>query len=332
MYNNFNYYPNRKLTREEIVRELMKNDSTVISFPDRGPWGESSYRGNCSGWIQAFLIWKYNVRKMAELFSGSGTGYDVAMDMGIDYIGADLNPTPVRPKILSVDAIEDEVPDEFRDADFLYQHPAYSSLIGISWAGKAYADITGELAKKDLGNMPWEEFMKKLNSIIMKYYAAMAPGARMGILMGDVRRKGSFRSMLCDIVKPGQLDQVIIKKQHNCVSDGRTYAHKNFVPIVHEYIMVLKKMSPYLIEYSLPKEYSLDIRSSQLVTWKDVTYAVLNKIGRAASLDEIYQEVASHQKAKLNPHWKDKVRQVLQQMQKAGLAINPSRGIWAVAA
>lgn len=318
------------LTREEIVKKLMKNDSTVISFPDRGPWGESSYRGNCSGWIHAFLIWKYKIKKMAELFSGSGTGYDVAMDMNIDYVGADLNPTPLRPNILTVDAIEDDVPDEFRDADFIYQHPAYSSLIGIHWAGTAYEDLGGNLSKKDLGNMPWNEFIKKLNGITMKYYSAMAPGARMGILMGDIRRKGVFRSMLCDIVKPGELEQVIIKKQHNCVSDGRVYADKNFVPIVHEYIMVLKKIAPYLINFSLPQKYELDIRSSQTATWKDIIYAVLKKFGRSVSLNEIYQEVESYKKAKENLHWKEKVRQVLQQMQQSGLVINVSRGIWSL--
>lgn len=56
---------------------------------ERGPWGLSSYRGNCSGW-------KYKVSKLAELFAGSGTGYDVCKDMNIQYIGADINPDPVR--------------------------------------------------------------------------------------------------------------------------------------------------------------------------------------------------------------------------------------------
>lgn len=203
----------------------MNNTGSVISFPDRGPWGKSSYRGNTSGWVIAYLIWKYNVQKMAELFSGSGTGYDVAKDMGISYVGADLNPSPIRSGILSLDALTDDVPDSFRNADFVFAHPPYSSMIGIKWAGEKYAyeDPSGELILKDLGAMPWDAFIKALNSIVMKYYAAMPKGGRMGILMGDVRRKGEFRSMLADIVKPG-LDQIIIKQQHNCMSNGRTYS------------------------------------------------------------------------------------------------------------
>ena len=107
------------MEREKIIQELQKHDSTILDFPDRGPWGSSSYRGNCSGWIHAFLVWKYQVTKMAELFAGSGTGYDVAKDMGIAYSGAGLNPIPVRPGILQNDATRDMVPD------FLFLHPPY---------------------------------------------------------------------------------------------------------------------------------------------------------------------------------------------------------------
>lgn len=87
------------MNRRDIERVLETKDQSVLDFPDRGIWGDNRYRGNCSGWIQAFLIWKYQVKKMAELFAGSGTGSDVCRDMGVSYIGADLNPNPVR-KIL----------------------------------------------------------------------------------------------------------------------------------------------------------------------------------------------------------------------------------------
>lgn len=139
------------MNRNEIIARLMENDSTVLSFPDRGPWGDPKYRGNCSGWYQAFLIWKYKVKKFAELFAGSGTGFDVAKDMKIGYVGADLNPTPVRPGILCVNAVTDEVPIQFTDADFLFMHPPYGAEIRIPYAGSMYPDPSGELSKCDLG-------------------------------------------------------------------------------------------------------------------------------------------------------------------------------------
>ncbi len=315
------------MERKEIERELEKHDSTVLSFPSRGSWGSNRYRGNCSGWIQAFLIWKYQARKLAELFAGSGTGSDVARDMGIDYVGADLNPNPMRKDILSVDAVADDVPEEFLGAELLFMHPPYGAEIGIPYAGSMWKD-TGGLAKSDLGQMPWKEFMGTLNAVIMKYYAAMDKGSRMAVLMGDIRRKGVCHSMLKDIVQPGQLDQIIIKAQHNCQSDGRVYAHKSFVPIVHEYIMVVKKLAPYIIGFTLPTKHEVDIRDSRSATWRDVVRAVLEKIGRDASLDDIYAEVEGNEKAKSNDNWQAKVRQTLQ--------INPcfkssKRGVWAMA-
>lgn len=303
------------MDKNKIIGRLEKSDSTILSFPDRGPWGDSRYRGNCSGWVQAFLIWKYHVKKLAELFSGSGTGYDVAKDMGISYIGADLNPNPVRPGILTVDAIEDEVPAEFMDADFLFMHPPYSNVCRIHWAGEraGYPDPSGELRKKDLGNMDWDTFMDVLNKVVMKYYSAMMNGGRMGILMGDVRR-GGLHSMLTDIVKPGQLEQIIIKAQHNTTSSASAgkYASRNFVPISHEYLMVIKKISPYIITFSLEKKYKCDIRDSRQATWKDVVAAALQKRGGTANLEELYKEIDGHEKCHRNQHWKEKIRQTLQ--------------------
>ena len=306
----------------------MENDSTVLSFPDRGPWGDSKYRGNCSGWYQAFLIWKYKVKKFAELFAGSGTGYDVAKDMEINYIGADLNPLAVRPGIICVNAVTDPVPVEFANADFVFMHPPYGAEIKIPYAGSMYPDPTGILSKSDLGQMPWDKFMVSLNQIVMRYFSAMEGGARMGILMGDVRRKG-LHSMLTDIVKPGELEQVIIKMQHNTCSGGRSYSSKNFVPIVHEYILVLKKTFPYILDFQVPLKKKLDVRDSNSATWRDVVFAVLKKLGKNASLASIYSEIEGHAKAEKNPHWRDKVRQVLQMYPDF---VSESRGIWSLAA
>lgn len=314
------------MKKEDIIRTLQENDSTIMSFPDRGPWGDNRYRGNCSGYVQAFLIWKYHIKKLAEVFAGSGTGSDICKDMQVQYIGMDLNPNPVRPDILCRDAIYDEVPDEFRDADMVFMHPPYGAEIKIPYAGSMYADPSGELSKRDLGQMPWDNFMNVLNKIIMKFYASMQAGAYMSVLMGDVRRKG-FHSMLQDIVKPGEMQQIIIKKQNNYSSAGRTYQNRNFVPIEHEYIMVLKKLLPYMVDFQLPQKYKADIRDSESSTWADVVYAVMQNFSSEVSLDDIYKQVKGHKKCDTNPHWKEKVRQTLQ---KYKMFVSEQRGMWKI--
>ena len=317
------------MKKEEIIAELQKHDNTVLSFPERGPWGQNSYRGNCSGWIQGFLAWKYKVEKFAELFAGSGTGSDVCRDLGVEYAGYDLNPTPARPNIYPFNAVTDEVPEFFYTSDLIFMHPPYGAEIKIPYAGSAYPDPSGLLSNSDLGQMPWPVFIKTLNEIVMKFYAAMEPGARMAILMGDVRRQGRFYSMLADIVKPGNLEQIIIKYQHNTFSDGRTYSSKDFVPIVHEYIMVVKKLLPYIINFNLPKDYEVDIRDSgKGSTWRDVVAAVMKHFNRPASLTEIYAEIENHKKTATNPNWKAKVRQILE---TSGLFKHVSTGVWEVA-
>ena len=165
----------------------------------------------------------------------------------------------------------------------------------------------------------------------MKQYAALQTGGRMGILMGDIRRNGVYKSMLLDMAKPGDVDALIIKKQNNTWSGNKTYANRNFVPIDQEYFLILKKMSGYILDFSYVKRAELDARDSSCATWKDVVYAVLEHLGanKELSLDEIYREIEPHKKAVANPHWKDKVRQVLQLLPNAE---NVSPGRWVLAA
>lgn len=315
------------MNRNEIIRTLQENDSTILSFPNRGSWGDKKYRGNCSGYVQAFLIWKYKIQKIAELFAGSGTGYDVAKNMGIQYVGADLNPSPVRPGILQIDAFNDDVPEEFYGVDMVFMHPPYGAEIKIPYAGSMYPDPTGELSKQDLGQMKWDDFMAALNQIVMKYYAAMDRGSYMSVLMGDVRR-GGFHSMLTDIVKPGEMQQLIIKQQHNFSSSGRSYASRNFVPIVHEYIMVLKKPELLMMTFQYPKKYKLDVRDSKCATWADVVYAVMDANGGRMTLHELYERIEGHRKCRNNRNWQAKIRQTLQ-INKRFVAAE--RGVWQLA-
>lgn len=140
------------MKKEEILEVVRSNEGTVLSFPDRGPWGNNQYRGNCSGYIHAFLIDQYNVDFMAEMYAGGGTGYDVCKDMGVRYVGCDLNPHPVRPNIFVCNALTDEIPEEFSEADFIFQHMPYPE-IGIKYAGSEYADPEEKLKTQDIGQM-----------------------------------------------------------------------------------------------------------------------------------------------------------------------------------
>ena len=301
------------MKKEEILKKVRECDGTVISFPERGPWGNSSYRGNCSGYVYAWLMDVYHVNYLAEMYAGGGTGYDVCKDMSVKYAGADLNPNPVRPGIHVCNALTDEIPEEFSEADFIFQHMPYPE-IGIKYAGGMYPDNSGKLKTQDIGQMPFDMGMMANNKVTMKLYSAMHPGAKMAILCGNVRRKGKYNDMMLNLALPGEVIQNIIKMQHNCyTTEGKQYARKNFVPIVHENLVVLKKPEEQTlyIGYTLPKKYNLDIRDSITATWKDVVMAVMYNLGGKVHYKTIVTMVEGHKKAENNNNVDAKIRQVL---------------------
>lgn len=329
------------MNKDEIFKIVSREASgTVLSFKDRGPWGSSSYRGNFSGWIPAALIYRYGAGSISEIFAGGGTTSDLCRDLAIPYCGIDLNPTPVRPNIISMDILDEtmDLPDQFYTADMQILHPPYPCIQNIHYANEMWKDTKG-VASKDIQEMDWEEGMKAINKALLRGYAAMPAGAYQAVVVGDIRRKVNgtsiFKSMLTDLAIPGEMVQLLIKMQHNTVSGRNAYTYNKkagFFLIQHEYIVVVKKPSGYEIAYVVPRKYSLDIRDSSTATWKDVVTAVLRDLNKESSLDEIYSAISDHRKTKANPeHWKDKVRQVLGQLANSGVVVNVSRGRWMAA-
>lgn len=156
----------------------------------------------------------------------------------------------------------------------------------------------------------WDEFVKKMNYCMLKQFYSLENGGRMFVLMGDIKKKGKLYSMLCDIAKPGTLEQIIIKAQHNCVSDRNTYTNQNFVPIVHEYLMVVKKENGLIVPVSYSKKMDIDIRMSVSASWRDIIHALLEK--GQSTLETLYRAMENTPKSKANPHWKEKIRQTVQ--------------------
>ena len=131
--------------------------------------------------------------------------------------------------------------------------------------------------KLDLSRIPnWEQFVEAMNYAMMKQFASLEKGGRMTVLMGDIKKKGKLYSMLAEIIKPGTLENIIIKAQHNCFSDNTQYSG-SFIPILHEYVMIVRKDTPLLVPVIVAKEIKADIRDMAGTTWRDVVAAVLEE-------------------------------------------------------
>lgn len=134
-------------------------------------------------------------------------------------------------------------------------------------------------------------------------------------------------SMIAEIVKPGTMENIIIKAQHNCFSDNTQYSG-TFIPILHEYVLIVRKDSPTAIPVLMCSQKTMDIRDMPGATWRDVVAAVLEECNKAVSLAYLYEQIEPHKKARANQWWKEKIRQTLQ--------CNPEhfdhvgRGLWCI--
>lgn len=285
------------------------------SNSNRGKWGNSSYRGNCSGYIIKDLIQHFypnsKPKKFVEVFSGGGTGLDVARELGIkNSVHLDLN--------TGWNALKDEIPF---GSDFVFSHPPYWDII-------KYENQRGSYHPDDLSNaMSYEEFVKKLDTVNAKIYQSLLNGGRHAILIGDVRKNGKYYSIIKDMTWFGDLESHIIKVQHNCLSDNKQYANNSFIPIIHEHLLVFKKNEIWAVSIKRTITQTFDLRNFKNITWRDLIQGALEWLGGKAKLQDIYKIIEDSKKAQINRHWKEKIRQTLQ-IHDNFYAID--RGVWAL--
>ena len=81
---------------------------------------------------------------------------------------------------------------------------------------------------------------------IVNQRKATAPGGFYGIIIGDVRRRGQYSSYQAEAIARmprEELRAVLIKAQHNMVSNHVNYAPMKFPKIMHEYVIIWQRPS-----------------------------------------------------------------------------------------
>ena len=271
--------------------------NSIVSYPDRGIGGSNKYRGNCSPRLIEDLIKQYKLKEISDYMCGSNTTKDVGERFNIKTNTYDLN--------IGFDLINDEIKETGQN--FIFWHPPYWDI--IKYSGNMYGNTALE---NDISQIKdYEEFMRIANELLFKQFATLKTGGRMAILMADVKKKGKLYSMLLDFIKPDTVENIVIKAQHNCWSDRVDYGNKNFIPIVHEYLLILRRDNPYIQTLKITKDYSFDIRDSKSATWKDIIYSIFEKEKKPLSLRDIYDRISKNKKALNNKHYKEKIRQTL---------------------
>jgi hypothetical protein len=264
------------------------------------------------------MIEHFQPKLFVDACEGSGTSGDVCRDMGVEYVGLDL----YKGNDFTKDDILTQLP---RPADICFTHPPYHSM--VTYSGEVYDGIRdGDTSRC---SSP-EEFIAKSQTMLLNQREATREGGIYATLIGDHRGgtlgKGQFRSYQADFIQMMPKDELLsvaIKLQHNCLSDNRVYSG-NFVPIVHEYLILWKKSKKSLFAVSL--DIASELQKRVATTWRNAIRVALMKLGKA-SLKDIYAEVekvAAHLISK-NQNWQAKIRQQLQIH-----FTNVERGVWTV--
>ena len=194
--------------------------TSVVSYPQRGPWGNNRYPGNCSGYLLIDLCATYRPTSVLDPMEGGGTSREVCADMGITYTGFDLHS--------GTDSLRDPLGTAY---DLIFWHPPYHDM-------KVYSNDPRDLSRA--GSLV--AFMALLRASYWRFFELLVPGGRLALLMGDLRRNGRYEPLTLDVARLDRqhIESIIIKTQHN-VSSNRTQYGGTFVPILHETVTIFRR-------------------------------------------------------------------------------------------
>lgn len=307
--------------------------NSVLSFPERGPWGDSRYRGNCSGHVVRETLYHFRPALFVDVAEGGGTSRQVAEeiqrkgDFPLEYVGLDL-----RYGQSVLHPITGHLP---RRANHIFFHPPYWNIIPYS-GPKGMWGRDGAPHPEDLSrDMPYEEFLYLMQQAGTNIYEGVERGGYYSILIGDIRKGGQYYFVSSDLTQilPGKLDSVQIKVQHNCVSDARRYnGEGRLIRIMHEYLLHFRRDDLFFGMLDATLKASRQLKRLSHALWNSLITTALKRLGGRGALADIYrviEEMAPEEtRERKRENWQAKIRQLLQ----FGDFYQPlDRGVWSLA-
>lgn len=294
---------------------------SILSYPERGKWGDPKWRGNCSGHVYRELFERLKPKVFIDPMVGSGTSVEVAKEMGIEAYGLDLHQ--------GFNAIRHSISAAVgKPADLCISHPPYGAMIlysGNVWGSEPHPDDLSRCVSD-------EDFHEKMQLVLLNQREATKANGYYATIIGDWRRNGVYTSYQAEMIArmpKDELAAVLIKEQHNCRSDSTSYAMMKMPFILHEYVLIWQKKAVTVLVMlgNLARQQYARLTG----TWKNIVKAVLVQLGGTATLRDIYDAVAKAAPEKLaqSNTWQDKIRQVLNQHPEMFKPVQ--RGTWAIA-
>ncbi len=201
--------------------------TSLYHYDEAGPYGDRTYPGNCSGELIKDLLQYFEPASVLDPLTGSGTCRDVCRELGTYCWSGDLRH--------GQDACD---PGSFpRDCfEFCWLHPPY-------WRMKLYCDDP-----RDLSRTPTlAAFLDRYRALIENCMAALIPGGKLAILMGDYSDRDDgfvplvfYTKYLAFKLGLRQHCTDIIRFSHGASSSKKVYRSR-FIPGLHDVCMIFEK-------------------------------------------------------------------------------------------
>ncbi|MBR9800430.1 hypothetical protein GYB59_01430 [bacterium] len=198
--------------------------TSIHSRRGRGPYGNSSYRGNCGGYLIRDLIRYYQPRSVLDLMSGSGTCADVCQELQIPCQSMDLKN--------GQDAADPRSYELLNPVDFIWAHPPYWRMIRYN------------NHKNCLSNLPTlDAFLDRMQVILRVSQTVLRPRGKIAVLLGGYSDRGWYQPLPQLLVERALREGLwpaateIIRFQHGSTSSRRRY-DSSFIPGLHDTCVV----------------------------------------------------------------------------------------------
>ena len=212
--------------RQHVIRQHLQSRAgltSLLRYPDRGPWGQSSYMGNCPGFLIVDLLDYFNPASVFDPMEGSGTTGEVCADLNVAYEGCDLQ--------TGFDLLSGPLPD--RLFDLVFWHPPY-------WPGCRYSEHPNDFSTAKTIT----DFLDRFQAGFQRLAELLTPTGHLVVLIGDGRKSGTFYPIHSEVIRWGvlPLEAILIKEgDHARRARHFRYGPTRFIPTLHEYVLIFKR-------------------------------------------------------------------------------------------
>ncbi len=216
-----------RLPRIPVNASPVPHLTSLYHNSEAGDYGRRDYPGNCGGNLIRDLLRYFQPATVLDPMTGSGTCRDVCRELGISCWSSDLHEGA---DACSASAFPREA------FQFCWLHPPY-------WRQKLYTDDPRDLSR----TRTLEAFLDRYQQLIENCAAALVPGGRLAVLMGDYSdREAGFVPLVYHTkrlafeagLRQGCTD--IIRFSHGASSSRKVY-RSAFIPGLHDVCMIFEK-------------------------------------------------------------------------------------------